>query len=566
MLNFDYIWQQKPSQKHEEQGVIVGETTHADSVDMILLFNRWCNIMSKLIKLEEKYSNKYTQRIKILEKYRMCTYEEFEYLHIAEIEEKQRPLFHVFKSLGMYDNIERSMAVMKFERNKDGYLKFLAKNSPKNLMDWIHKTFSKREQVFPLEMMEAHTYMVAPTKSGKSTLMRHIIYELQEKHPKFTQIILDPHGELSQDLLKTKGHDVVYLDIDLQEGYIFSFNLFDVPNLEERTLRFAVENIIGVFNEIIVTNFSDNQRSVLKNTIDFLIDRGNSTMQDFLNLLNLEPTILEEAKEYDDYFKDNYLKGIINRTRESIYTKLDGILTRGLKDILIGESTVRLQELVNSGKTIIFNLDGLPDDVSKPMFGKILLTYVKNILLLRGASKNPLPLFLYIDECQVFVTKKYSELLSQMRKFGVRLVLANQYFQQLLDENTKHAIEQNTAIKIVRTNKVDDAKVIARVPEKVLLGEKKVNQYEFICDIWFREPTVFKSPDFLLTSKDYEYSETELENLKQKQIENFYKKIGTNKRRTNLNDSPPTTDSKDSKTEDQPPFDIYLGEDAPDTK
>lgn len=566
MLDFDYIWQNAPSKQNEENGIIVGETTHVDSVDRILFFNRWCRIVSRLIKLEKKHNRKYTQKLKYLERYRMCTFEEFEYLHVSEIDESQFPLFHVFKTLDCYSNIERGRNIKKYEYSKEGYLKFIDDFAPTDLMSWMQIKFRKLDQAFPLEMMEAHTYMMAPTKSGKSTLMRHLIYQIQDKHPNFTQIILDPHGELSQDLLKTKGHDVVYLDIDLKDGHTYSFNLFDVPNLDERTLRFAVENIIGVFNEIIVTNFSDNQRSVLKNTIDFLIDRGNSTMSDFLNLLNLEPTILEEAKEYDDYFKDNYLKGIINRTRESIYTKLDGVLTRALKNVLIGESTVRLQELVNSGKTIIFNLSGLPDDISKPMFGKILLTYVKNILLSRGAIKDPLPLFLYIDECQVFVTGTYSKLLSQMRKFGVRLILANQYFQQLLDEKTKHAIEQNTAIKVIRTNKIEDAKVIARVPEKVLLGEKKINQYEFICDIWFREPTVFKSPNFLLTSKDYEYSETEVETLKQKQIENFYKKIGTNVRRTNFGNSPTATDSNDSKTEDQPPFNIYLGEDAPDTK
>ena len=566
MLNFNYIWQNAPSSNYEEFGINVGKITYSDSVDLIMFFNRWCKIISHLIKLQKKHDSKYTKREKILKKYRMCTFEEFEYLHISAIEDEQLPLFHVFKSLDCYSSIERNRYSKKYELTREGYLKFIEENTPKDLLKWIHTKVKDSDQVFPFDMMEAHTYIVAPIKSGKSTLMRHLIYEIQRKQPKCTQIILDPHGELSDDLLRTKNQDIVYLDLDLKAGSTYCLNLFDVPNREEKTLRFASENIVGVLNEVIVTKFSGHQKTVLQNCVNFLLDRGNSTMQDFLNLLKLESTILTEAQEYDYYFADDFTKGVIGRTREATYSRVQELLTRALKPILIGDSTIKLEELINSGKTIIFNLVNLPDEESKPKFGKLLLSYIKNVLFQRGAINNPLPLFLYIDECQVFVSGTYNVLLSQMRKFGVRLILANQYFEQLTDENTKHAIIQNTAIKVVRTSKIEDAQSIARVPEKIALGQRQLKQYEFMCDIWYREPTIFKATDFLVTSNEYYYKDDELAQLKQKQLEKYYKPIELNRTRNTIPKTQPQTSGKESTPIDKPPFDLHLGTDESDNK
>ena len=56
-----------------------------------------------------------------------------------------------------------------------------------------------------------------------------------------------------------------------------------------------------------------------------------------------------------------------------------------------------------------------------------------------------------IDECQNFITSSIEKTLSQMRKFGLHLLLAHQYLGQL-DSDMVGAILSNTDVKIVGRN------------------------------------------------------------------------------------------------------------------
>ena len=131
-----------------------------------------------------------------------------------------------------------------------------------------------------------------------------------------------------------------------------------------------------------------------------------------------------------------------------------------------------------------------------------------------------------------------------MRKFGVRLILANQYFDQLGEEHTKQAVKQNTAIKIIRTSDVEDSDSVGRVPESVLNGSRKLQQYEFICDVWYREPTVFKSTDFLLKSDEFHRTENEIIKLKEEQLQLYYRPIHSSRKQSiNLHNEPEQAES-----------------------
>ena len=123
------------------------------------------------------------------------------------------------------------------------------------------------------------------------------------------------------------------------------------------------------------------------------MEREKSTVTDFVNLLNKEENILKEAQAFDSYFEEKFLKGDISRSREAISRKWDEIGSRGIRDILQGESTIKLKELIDQGKTIVFNLSSLPPENSRKEFGKMLLIYIKNILFERGAVKDSNPVF-----------------------------------------------------------------------------------------------------------------------------------------------------------------------------
>ena len=50
----------------------------------------------------------------------------------------------------------------------------------------------------------------------------------------------------------------------------------------------------------------------------------------------------------------------------------------------------------------------------------------------QGTDKNSrTPFFLYIDEFQNFATDTFSEILSEARKYGLGLIVAHQFIQQI---------------------------------------------------------------------------------------------------------------------------------------
>ena len=63
--------------------------------------------------------------------------------------------------------------------------------------------------------------------------------------------------------------------------------------------------------------------------------------------------------------------------------------------------------------------------------GKIFAATLSRTL---AAEKSSLPdFYLYVDECQNLATPTMANILSEARKYGLALVLANQYVDQLKD-------------------------------------------------------------------------------------------------------------------------------------
>ena len=68
---------------------------------------------------------------------------------------------------------------------------------------------------------------------------------------------------------------------------------------------------------------------------------------------------------------------------------------------------------------------------------------------------------LYVDEIHNFLTLSFADILSEARKYGLNLVLAHQYIEQL-DQKIRAAIFGNTGTIISFRVGADDAKYLAR--------------------------------------------------------------------------------------------------------
>ena len=104
------------------------------------------------------------------------------------------------------------------------------------------------------------------------------------------------------------------------------------------------------------------------------------------------------------------------------------------------------------GKVLLVNLkqsEHLSYEAART-FGALLVNGFFESALQRKSQpgRDPRPYYLYLDEFQNFVSLDIARMLAEVRKFGLFLVLAHQYFEQL-DEDITAAALNNCQIKAV---------------------------------------------------------------------------------------------------------------------
>jgi hypothetical protein len=131
------------------------------------------------------------------------------------------------------------------------------------------------------------------------------------------------------------------------------------------------------------------------------------------------------------------------------------------------ENHINIQKIMDAGKVLLVDL-GECDDETKRLFGTLIVTGFEQAALSRARvfSVERKPYYLYIDEFQDFAchpgsAETFSQMLSQVRKFGLHMILANQSIAQL---NTKLQTALGNAQTIIsfRVSRAD-AEVLSRV-------------------------------------------------------------------------------------------------------
>ena len=374
--------------------------------------------------------------------------------------------------------------------------------------------------------MFSHVGLFAPSGTGKTVLMESIFFRMTKKYTKYSFVLIDPHGDIASNV---KGHKhledrLIYIDPFLDPSQTPCFNPFQIKDTSVRNITNVAEQVINAFEEVLSREGGELREPMvfmLEKCIYFLLSRKESTLADLLNLLNCDQALFAEAAAFDSYFDEYYLKPS-NKTREALYTRVGRLLNSPvLKNLIGGKSTFDLEQALNSNKVIVINLGDL-GEMSQIAFGKFIIANIKSTVRKR---KKPSwrHTFLFLDEAPVFVSKSYETILSQLRGFGLHFVLACQYVEQF--GNQLKAVKKNTAIKIIGggDDNRDDMQKMIDVPKTDSLRD-----YEFYLKVRSKELTKFKSPDFLLRKKKKHYlTEAEEKEQRKRQLEKYYKLIGT---------------------------------------
>jgi hypothetical protein len=131
--------------------------------------------------------------------------------------------------------------------------------------------------------------------------------------------------------------------------------------------------------------------------------------------------------------------------------------------LTIPKSTFDPREAIDSGKVLLVNLaKGKIGEAPAMIFGGLLVTMLGLAGLSRADTPQEVrrPFFMYLDEFQTFTTLALVNMLAELRKYGLGLVLANQFMDQI-DIELRSAILGNVGTLVVfRVGAVDAQKLV----------------------------------------------------------------------------------------------------------
>ena len=332
----------------------------------------------------------------------------------------------------------------------------------------VNRYASREEPVF-VHDRSGHVSIIGKAGVGKSTLMHQMIHQ-DIAHDEGVAVI-DPHGALVRDVLrcsipKHREHDVIILDL-ANEDYPPPMNLLAVPDRVERGS--AAGQVMALLNTL-YDDFRDTPTvaDTLWATLVTVLADSTPTIRDVVRVLttpNYRERLLSNVEnaavqEFWERFEEG--RGQQEQLIRPISWRLRAFYgNTALYPVLCHPDRLDIATLIAQKKILLVSLK--TDEARIPsreqrLLGAALMSQLQLAVLGRPAGSSPY--YLYIDEVQHFVTTPLETVLSEARKFGLSLTLANQYLRQLTG-NTLDALLGNIGALITFQCGLDDAKALA---------------------------------------------------------------------------------------------------------
>jgi len=363
------------------------------------------------------------------------------------------------------------------------------------------------------EERETHMYIIGRTGSGKTTMMFSMAkHDIEQGRG---MAFLDPHGDAADDLLsiipERRLNDLVFINpIDLK--YPIGINLLELtPGLDEDETELekevVAEGVISLFRKVFSKEEFTNAHRIeyiLRNAIYTAFTVENRTIFTVYDLLN-NPLFQKQviAKLKDENLK-NFWKFEFGRAGDYQIVKMAGGVTAKIGRFLFSptakrileqpQSTINFSELMNSGKIVICNLSQgkLGEDTSR-LLGITIMTKIQQAALKRAnlPESERKPFYLYVDEFQNFATHSFTKMLSEGRKYKLRVTIAEQSTSQQDDKNIVNVILANvtTVVCFRSANYIDEELMLNQFAPYIERGEiANLPKYNFYIKVSALQP------------------------------------------------------------------------------
>src|SRR5256712_1597958 len=289
----------------------------------------------------------------------------------------------------------------------------------------------------------AHTYIIGKTGTGKSTLLENLAR--QDIRAGHGLTLLDPHGDLVEriwnDTPVERRPDCIYFNVP-DVAHPFGFNPLESVAPIRRPL--AASGLLEVFKKIWIDTWGPRLEHILRNALLALLDQPEATLEGVLRLLDdrqyrrsamghvanaaVRDFWLREYESYPARFRIEAIAPIQN--------KVGAFLTNPILRNIVTQpkSAFELRRVMDESKILLVNLakGKIGEDVAA-LLGAMLVSKIGVAALSRTdvPEKSRRDFYVYLDEFQSFTTLSLANMLSELRKYRVGMILAHQYLSQL---------------------------------------------------------------------------------------------------------------------------------------
>lgn len=319
-----------------------------------------------------------------------------------------------------------------------------------------------------------HVYIIGQTGTGKSGLLE--LFTLSDVFHDEGYAIIDPHGDFAIDNLRfipeSRIKDVVYFN-PADTAFPLGFNPLEISDPSQKSNTSS--EVIGVLKRMFESSWGPRLEYILRYTLLALLDRPGTTMLDITRMLTdkkfreetltycTDTVVLQfwrvEFASWNDKFAAEAIAPVLN--------KVGAFTANPVIRNIIGQpkSTFNIRQIMDDGKILVVNLSkGLLGEDNASILGALLVTKIQLAAMSRSDIpdiKDRRPFYLYVDEFQNFATDSFATILSEARKYGLNLTVANQYISQM-SETVRDAVFGNVGTMITFRVSADDAPILSK--------------------------------------------------------------------------------------------------------
>src|SRR3989338_3302100 len=331
-----------------------------------------------------------------------------------------------------------------------------------------------------------HMYMVGKSGVGKSKLLELMVrQDIAYGHG---LCLIDPHGDVIGEILNfvppERAQDVVLIDPS-DTKYPVSFN--PLENVDPEMKHQLTQGLIEVMEKQFGANWTPRLEHVFRFTCLALLDYPYATMRGMISML----TDREYRQKVVDYITDDMVKRFWavefadwsekfdTEAIIPLVNKLGQFLSNPLLRNIFAQkgNKVDLEDIMNNRKILLINLSkGKLGEENSSFFGSMFITKIKQAGMARAdlPEDKRIDFYLYVDEFHNLVTETFENLFTEARKYGLCMIVAHQYMEQLISSVRATVLGNSGTIVVFRVGG-DDAKKLEAEMTPIFKAKDMIN-------------------------------------------------------------------------------------------